>query len=94
MELSVKAHSEREFGMGQTTVQGRPIEFFVRGADEISLNLSKSKMEIKSKIALKNGNDLGDGDSVGPLNRLKPMGVLIRLGPKGGTKCTPDKNLC
>ena len=70
MELFVNGHSERECGMGQTTVQGRQIEFFVRGTDEVSLNVSKSKMEIKSKIALKNGNDLGDGDSVGPLNDI------------------------
>ena len=58
------------FGTGQTLVQGGPIEFFIRGADELYFDLNNSKLEIKLKITLENGNDRGGGDSVGPLNDI------------------------
>ena len=34
------------------------------------LDLNNSKLEIKLKITLENGNDLTGGDSVGPLNDI------------------------
>ena len=70
MRLSVKDDYDRVFETGQTLVQGGPIEFFVRGADGVSLDLHNSKLEVKLKITLENGNDLGGGDSVGPLNDI------------------------
>ena len=70
MQLSVMGDYDRVFGTGQTLVQGGPIEFFVRGAAEFSLELNNSKLEIKLKISLQNGNDLTGGDSVGPLNEI------------------------
>ena len=74
MQLSVMRDYDRVFGTRQIIVQGGPIEFFVRGADELSLDLNNSKFEIKLKITLKNGTHLGGGGSVGPLN-----GVLNAL---------------
>ena len=53
-ELSVMGDYDRVFGTGQTLVQGGPIEFFVRGADELSLDLNNSKLEINLKITLEN----------------------------------------
>ena len=47
MQLSVMCDYDRVFATGQTLVQGGPIEFFVRGADELSLDLNNSKLEIK-----------------------------------------------
>ena len=69
-QLSVNAEYDRVFGPGQTIVQGGPIEFFVRGADGLYLDLNNSKLEVKIKITLENGNNLGNGDGVGPLNDL------------------------
>ena len=58
MQLSVNSEYYRVYGPGQTIVQGGPIEFFVRGADGIYLDLNNSKLEIKLKIKLENGNDI------------------------------------
>ena len=69
-QLSVMGDYDRVFGTGQTLVQGGPIEFFVRGADELYLDLNNSKLEIKLKLTLENGNDITGGDSVGPLNDI------------------------
>ena len=38
MQLSVMADYDRVFGTAQTIVQGWPIEFFDRGADELYLD--------------------------------------------------------
>ena len=56
---------DREFGNGQTLVQRGPIEFFVRGADELYLDLNNSKLEIKLKLTLENGNDITGGGQCG-----------------------------
>ena len=64
-------------------VQGGPIEFFVRGADELYLDLNNSKLEIKLKITLENWIDITGGDSVGPLNDILIalfMSMEIELG--------------
>ena len=70
MQLSVNAEYDRVFGPGQTIVQGGPIEFFVRGADGLYLDLNNSKIELKVKITLENGNDLPNNAPVGPVNDL------------------------
>ena len=70
MQLSVNAEYDRVFGPGQTIVHGGPIEFFVRGADGLYLDLNNSKIEIKVKITLENGNDLPNNAPVGPVNDL------------------------
>ena len=70
MQLSLMRAYVRVFGTGQTLVQGGPIEFFVRGADELSLDLNNSKLKINLKITVENGNDITGGDSVGPLNDI------------------------
>ena len=83
MQLSVMGDYDRVFGTGQTLVQGGPIEFFVRGAAELYLDLNNSKLEIKLKITLENGNDNTGGDSVGPLNDILNalfMSLEIELG--------------
>ena len=70
MQLSVMGDYDRVFGTRQTLVQGGPIEIFVRGADELYLDLNNSKLEIMLKITLENGNDITGRDSVGPLNNI------------------------
>ena len=70
MQLSVMGDYDRVFGTGQTLVQGGPIEFFIRGADEVYLDLNNSILEIKLKMTLKNGNNVTGGDGVGPLNDI------------------------
>ena len=57
MQLSVMCDYVRVFGTGQTLVEGGPIEFSVRGADEVYLELNNSKLEIMLKIKLENGKD-------------------------------------
>ena len=69
-QLSINSEYDRVFGPGQTIVQGGPIEFFVRGADGLYLDLNNSKLEVKLKITLENGNDIAQGDAVGPVNDL------------------------
>jgi hypothetical protein len=70
MQMSVASEYDRVFGPGQTIIQGGPIEFFVRGADGIYLDLNNSKFEVKVKITLENGNDIPAGAHVGPINDL------------------------
>ena len=70
MQLSVIRDQDRVFGTGQILLQGGPIEFSFRGVDELYLDLNNSKLEIKLKITLENGNDITGGDSVGPLNDI------------------------
>ena len=70
MQLSVTGEYDRVFGTGQTLVQGGPIEFFVRGADGLYLDLNNSKIEIKLKITRENGGDLDGGDHVAPINDI------------------------
>ena len=61
MQLRVMGDYDRVFGTGQTLVQGGPIDFMVRGADEVSLDLNNSKLEIKLKTTLENENDFTGG---------------------------------
>ena len=68
VQLSVMVDFVRVFGTGPTLVQGGPIEFFVLGSDELYLDVNNSKLEIKLKITLENGNDLTGGHSMGHLN--------------------------
>ena len=70
VQLSVNAEYDRTFGTGQTIVPGGPIEFFVRGADNLYLDLNNSKIEIKIKITLENGGNLPADAHVGPVNDL------------------------
>ena len=70
MQLSVTGEYDRVFGTGQTLVQGGPIEFFVRGADGLYLDLNNSKLEIKLKITRANGDDLDAQDLVAPINDI------------------------
>ena len=70
MQLSVNSEYDRVYGPGQTIVQGAPIEFFVRGADGIYLDLNNSKLEVKVKITLENGTDLPNNAGVGPVNDI------------------------
>ena len=44
IQLSVTGEYDRVFGTGQTLVQGGPMEFFVRGADGLYLDLNNSKI--------------------------------------------------
>ena len=52
MQLSINAEYDRVFGTTQAIVQGSPIEFYVRGADGLYLDLNNSKLEIRLKITL------------------------------------------
>ena len=76
MQLCVMGDYDGVFGTGQTLVQCGPIEFFVRGADQLYLDLNNSKLEIKLKITLKNGNELTARDGFGPLNDI--LSALIK----------------
>ena len=60
----------RKFGTGQTIVKGAPIEFYVRGADGLSIDLNNSLVEIKVKITKEDAKDIGVDDVVGPVNDL------------------------
>ena len=70
MQLSVIGEYDRVFGTGQSIVPGGPIEFFVRGADGLYLDLSNSKLEIKIKITREDGNNIHNDDNVGPVNDI------------------------
>ena len=70
MQLSVNSEYDRVYGPGQTIVQVAPIEFFVRVADGIYLDLNNSKLEVKVKITLENGTDLPNNAGVGPVNDI------------------------
>ena len=60
----------RKFGTGQTIVQGAPIEFYVRGADGLSIDLNNSLVEVKVKLTKDDATDIGVDDVVGPVNDL------------------------
>ncbi|KAF0155389.1 MAG: hypothetical protein FD188_3140 [Ignavibacteria bacterium] len=70
LQLSINAEYDRPFGIGLTIVQGGPIEFFIRGADNLYLDLNNSKLEVKVKITLENGANIVAADHVGPVNDL------------------------
>ena len=83
-QLSVIGEYDRVFGKGQTFVHCRPIEIFVRGADELYFVVNNSKLEIILKITLENGSDISGGDSVRPLNDILNalfMSMEMELGP-------------
>ena len=44
---------------------GGPIEFVITGANLIYLNLNNSKLQVKAKITLANGNNLAAGECCG-----------------------------
>ena len=44
LQLCINSEYDRAFGVGQTIVQGGPIEFYVRGADVLYLDLNNSKL--------------------------------------------------
>ncbi|KAF0144956.1 MAG: hypothetical protein FD143_3374, partial [Ignavibacteria bacterium] len=82
---------DRVFGTGQTLVQGGPIEFFVRGADELYLDLNNSKLEIKLKITLENGNDICSGRIVSALiNILNDLFMPIEMELGGELVTDPN----
>ena len=54
MQVSVMGDYDRVFGTGQTIGHGGPIEFFVRGADVVSLDVNNSKLEIYGEFILEN----------------------------------------
>ena len=66
MQLSVMCDYDRVFGTGQILIQAGPIEFFVRRADELYLDLINSKLKIQLKITLENGKDIGVAIVSGP----------------------------
>ena len=67
-EPKVMEHSvRRDYDSVSLTGQ---IQFFVRGADELYLDLNNSQLEIKFKITLEKGNDCGSCDSMGPRNDI------------------------
>ena len=83
LQLCINSEYDRAFGVGQTIVQGGPIEFYVRGADGLYLDLNNSKLEIEAKITVENGNDLNGTDYVGPRNHMLNtifMSVEMELG--------------
>ena len=85
---------DRVFGTGLTIVQGGPIEFFVRGADEMYLDLNNSKREIKLKITLENINHLGGGDSLGFLNDiLNALFMSVEMEVGGGSSLIQIQNI-
>ena len=65
MQLSLMCDYSRVFGTVQTLDEGGPIEYLVRGADELFWDLNNSQPEIKLKITLENGNDVSIEDNFG-----------------------------
>lgn len=83
LQMSINAEYDRVFGIGQTLVHGGPIEFFIRGADGLYLDLNNSKLEIKAKITNENGTNIAAANVVGPLNDILNsmfMSVEMELG--------------
>ena len=91
MQLSVMGDYAGVFGTDQSLVQGASIEFFVLGVDELYLDLNNSKLEIKLKLTLENGNDPTGLDSVAPLNDILNA-VFMSMEMKLGGVLVTDPN--
>lgn len=70
IQTAIISEYERDINPIATLQPGAPIEFLIRGADNLYLDLNNSKLEIKCKITLANGADLGNNNDVAPVNNL------------------------
>ena len=69
-QSSILAEYDRDFNPLSTITQGAPIEFFIRGADNLYLDLNNSKYDIKLKVTKEDNSALTDATSVAPVNLL------------------------
>ena len=77
---------DQEFSPIVTLQDGSPIEFNVKGADRLYLDLNNSKLEIKRKIVTAAGADIGDDEAVGPVNNfLHSLFSQVEIGLQGVT---------
>ena len=74
-------------------VQRGPIEFFLRGADEVCLYINNRKLEIKLKIILENGNDVHGIDSVGPQMISSALFMSLEMELEGCSWPTRTQNI-
>jgi len=70
IQTSIVDEFDRDFIPLASLAGDGPIEFLVRGADNLLLDLNNSKIEIKVRILRDNGTNITDDDNVGPVNLL------------------------
>ena len=70
VQTSITDEFDRDFIPLSSITGDGPIEFFVRGADNLLLDLNNSKIEIKVRIVRANGDICTDADHVGPVNLI------------------------
>ena len=68
IQAAIEKEYDRDFFPISALQHGAPIEFLVRGADNLYLDLNNSKLEIKAKITMANGTNVGANVDVGPTN--------------------------
>ena len=69
-QLSILEEFDRDYSPIQSITPGSPIEFFIKGADGLYVDLNNSKLEVRAKITLENGNKIPNNANVGPINNL------------------------
>ena len=70
IQTSIVDEFDRDFIPLSSLAGDGPIEFLVRGADNLLLDLNNSKIEIKVRIIRDSGEALTEEDHVGPVNLL------------------------
>ena len=66
-QTCVKNEYNREFNPLASIQSGAPIEFIVKGADLLYLDLNNTKLTVQVKITKENGTNI-DADTAGPVN--------------------------
>lgn len=66
-QTCVKNEYNREFNPLASIQPGAPIEFIVKGADLLYLDLNNTKLTVQAKITKENGQNI-DADTAGPVN--------------------------
>jgi len=64
IQTCILSEYDQEYGPIATLRAGTPIEFFIPGADGIYLDLSNSKLEIKLRVTLADGANIGGNHHV------------------------------
>ena len=69
-QTAIVSEYDQEINPTGSVTDGGPIEFIITGANLIYLDLNNSKLQVKAKITLANGNNLANGNVVGPVNLM------------------------
>ena len=70
LQTAIVSEYDQEINPTGSVTDGGPIEFIIKGANLIYLDLNNRKLQVKAKISLGNGNNLADGNVVGPVNLM------------------------